>query len=303
MAYTIRKTSPDPSRDALIKLVQISTGQVSVLTGENDQCSEHSVKWLDATHLAFKVSEYAVEEHSDRSCFPEGGPLWTYVIFDLTTGERMSSPPALDLSQSPNGRYWVTCSSCSAGYVYECACQYVLRDLVTGQVTDVTETLEWPSFLGWSPDSQLMLFSTGSGKETPPVVQLVIIDVTTHETRVITPDDRAVSSAVWAPTGQSLAFIQCQPADDSPSSPQACTLWTGDQYGANLQPIPAEIAPSSGGPARCLTWTPDGAHLVFAQSGLALNTHTIWTVRRDGTDLRPIVVDAYHICYEMRQQP
>jgi WD40 repeat protein len=302
VAYTIYKAPP--SMDALIKLVQISTGQVSVLTGENDQCSEYSVKWLDATHLAFRVSEHAVEEHSDRSCFPDSDPLMAHVILDLATGER-TSVSALHLSQSPNGRYWLTCSSCTAGYAYECSCQYVLQDRVTGQDLPVAESLEWPSFGGWSPDGHLMLFAGMESDRDPPVRPLVIVDAATQETWKIVPEDQTIGSAAWSPDGQTLAFIQCNPCGPETSLPcsRTCTLWLADQRGDNPQRIPVDIPLAYAGPAMCLAWTPEGSRLVFARAGPVLNTHTIWTVRVDGTDLQPIVVDAYHVCYEMRHQP
>lgn len=298
VAYVIYRGPP--SLDAVVKQVQISSGRVSVLAGENDQCSEYGVKWLDATHIAFRFQEYAVQEHSDSSCFPEDVQR-EHVVLDLTTGERTSVPESLHLSQSPNGRYWLTCS---CNYTYECSCQYVLHDLVTGQDTPVAENLDWANFLGWSPDAQSMLFTTGSGLAMDhPVLQLAIIDVATRETRVITPDDRVVTSAAWSPTGRVLAFTQCQSDDDSSFPSMTCILWLADQQGANLQPIPVGIPPTYVSAAMCLTWTPDGSRLVFALPGPAPNTHAIWTVRLDGTDLRPIVIDADHVCYAMRQQP
>jgi hypothetical protein len=298
VAYVIYKDPP--SLDALIKQVQISTGQISVLTGEDDQCSEYDIEWLDPTHIAFRVQGSAVPEYADSSCFPED-VTWDHVVLDLTTGER-ASVRALQLSQSPNGRFWLTCPSCSTGYAYECSCQYVLSDLMTGQDAPVAEGLDWPYFLGWSPDSQAMLFTTGTGREANPVLQLVIITAATREMRVITPDDRLVAWADWSPDGQALAFIQDQLPDDGSPSSATCTLWLADERGANPAPIPVEMPPTYAGPAMCLAWTPDSSRLVFAQPGPAQNADTIWTVRLDGSDLRPIVVDAYG-CGQIRFQP
>jgi hypothetical protein len=49
-----------PTIDAFIKQVNISTGAVSVLVGQNDPYSEYDVKWLDDNHIAFQLQEGSV---------------------------------------------------------------------------------------------------------------------------------------------------------------------------------------------------------------------------------------------------
>jgi len=278
VAYTIYKGPP--SGDALIKQVYIPTGSVSVLAGENDQCSEYDVKWLDATHIAFRISEFPVQEHEDQSCWPESDPnrygleVFDHILIDLATGERTFVPESLGFSQSPNGRYWLT-GSCY--YVYECPLEYVLHDLETGEEWRVAESIGWGHFIGWSPDSRLMLFSAYERGETSTPVRLVAVDTATQQERLIISDDRDVRTASWSPSGQEIAFTECKAED--------CSLWLVGKDGNSLRQIPTEV-PHIGW---SLDWSPDGSRLVFTEEG---DTSSVWSVRLDGTDLRPIIARA-----------
>jgi len=256
-----------PTLDALVKQVHIPTGSSSVLTGEGDPYSEYDVKWLDDTHIAFRLQEQLVAGH-DKTAWEDLEPFH-HIILNLTTGERTFVPESLDLSQSPDGRYWLTCSR---EYVYEGACQYRLHDLLTNEQWSIAEGVGWGEFLAWSPDSQLLLFNAYEDP-SDSTVQLVVVDVVTREERTVTQDDRMVAAASWSPDGQTIAFAQC--------SIEACTLQLVNRDGSGSRMIPTETAIA----AASIAWTPSGARLVFTRQ----DEPGIWSIKIDGTDLRVVV--------------
>jgi WD40 repeat protein len=272
VAYIVYHSPPGPN--AHIKQVDLFTGAVSVLTGESDPYIEYNIGWLDDTHITFSLSEFAASGHTKETPAWEGFEPFHHLVFDLVTGERTFVPESLHFSQSPNGRYWLT-GSCY--YVYECPLEYVLYDLVTGEQWQVAKDIRWGRFLGWSPDSQWMLFSAYERGETIGSVQLVLIDVTTLEEQQITPSDKDVRAASWSPNSQSIALSQCDA--------EGCFLWTLSRDGNNLQRVSSEITDA----AWSVAWSPDSSRLIFAREE---DTSVIWSIRIDGTDLRPIIPDA-----------
>jgi WD40 repeat protein len=263
-----------PNANALIKEVNLSNGTVMALAGENDPYIEYGIGWLDKDHMTFAVSEFAAPGYAkDPAIWAEIQPFH-HIVLDLVTGERTFVPESLHFSQSPNGRYWLT-GSC--GYVYECPLQYVLHDLVTRQHWRVAESIGWGRFLGWSPDSQWMLFNTLERGEARTPAQLVLINVATQQEQQITPSDKDVRGAAWSPDGQSIALTQCDVG--------ICGLWTMDKYGKNLQRVPKEITDA----AWIVDWIPDRSRLIFTREE---DSSIVWSVGTDSTDLRPIVANA-----------
>ncbi len=273
IAYIVYHSPPEP--DALIKQVDLRTGAVSVLTGENDPYIEYSIGWLDDTHITFSLSEFTAFGYTKETPAWEWFEPFHHLVFDLVTGERTPIPKSLHFSQSPNGRYWLT-GSCY--YVYECPLEYVLHDRVTGEQWRVAESIGWGRFLGWSLDSRRMLFSAYERGETATPVQLVLIDVATREERRVTPNNKDMRAASWSPDGQAIALILC-------GDFEGCALWTMSGDGRNLQRLPIEITDG----AWSIDWTPDGSRLVFTREN---DTSIVWSTRTDGTDLRPIVFNA-----------
>lgn len=268
-----------PSIDALVKQVRISDGSVSILTGHNDPYSECNVEWLDNTHIVFQLQEFLVAGHEKDNAWQDVQPFH-HIVFDLATAKRTFIPESLLLSQSPDGRYWLTCSR---GYVYQGPCTYKLRDLASGKQWQVAPSVGWGDFIAWSPDGQEMLFDSYRDP-LDATVQLVVINVAENKERVITPDDKTVTSAMsasWSPDGKTIAYTQCDA--DSNGMRVNCALWLVNRDGSHARMIPAKIA----GEAMNLAWTPDGSRLVFT----IFDTPIIWSVRTNGTDLRPIVSD------------
>lgn len=265
---------PPPEADAFIKQVDLLTGDVSVLTGKNDPYIEYNIGWLDDTHITFSLSEFTASGYTKETPAWEQFKPFEHLIFNLVTGERIPVPQSLHLSQSPNGRYWLT-GSC--GYVYECPLEYVLHNLVTGEQWRVAKSIGWGRFLGWSPDSQWMLFTAYERGKAITLTQLVVINVATREERRITSSNQNVQAASWSPNGQSIALIQCDL--------EGCALWTMSRTGDDIQRVPTEITDA----AWSVDWIPDGSRLIFTREE---DTSVVWSVRLDGTDLRPIVFNA-----------
>ncbi len=246
-----------------------------MLAGENDPYIEYSIGWLDNDYLTLVVSEFAAPGYAkDPAIWKEIQPFH-HIILDLATGKRTFIPESLHFSQSPNGHYWLT-GSC--GYVYECPLEYILHDLSTNKQWRVAESIGWGRFLGWSPDSQWMLFSAFERGETLSNVRLVLVDTATRKERPITSADRHVLSASWSPDGRSIAFIQCDE--------KGCAPWVMNSLGKDLRKIPVEITDVAEG----INWTPDSSRLIFARGE---DSSVIWSVKVDGSDLRPIASNVY----------
>jgi dipeptidyl aminopeptidase/acylaminoacyl peptidase len=122
-------------------------------------------------------------------------------------------------------------------------------------------------------------------KENTSLTHLILIDVRTHAKRVLTPDRKNVSSAVWSPSGDRIAFLS---AGGEKKTPQ---IW---------------ILPVDGGEATRLTdaergvegfaWRPDGREIAYVTSDEPPNkkqidahddaftvTNEAWTARTAAT--------------------
>lgn len=263
-----------PNANALIKEVNLSDGSVGVLAGEDDPYIEYGLGWPDKDHITFAVSEFVAPGYAkDPAIWAEIQPFH-HIVLDLVTGKRTFVPESLHFSQSPNGRYWLT-GSCY--YVYECPLQYVLRNLMTRQQWRVAESIGWGRFLGWSPDSQWMLFNAYERGETSTPARLVLINAATRKEQQIALGDKDVRGVSWSPDGQSIALTQCDTVD--------CALWTMDRNGKNLQRVATEITDA----AWIVDWISDSSRLIFTRGE---DSSTIWGVRTDGADLKPIVTNA-----------
>ncbi len=267
--------------DGLVKQVDLADGTVSVLIGEDNAYSEGDVRWLDATHVAFEVSEFLVAGHEKD--LPPWGAVQPFhsIVMDLDSGETTLVPESLELSQSPDGRYWLT-GSCY--YVYECPLDYMLRDRQSGETWPVAAEIGWGRFLGWSPDSRQMLFS-GLDNPDSQKLWLVLVDVASREEIRIAPSDKLLFGGGWSPDGESISYEQCAGREDPSGRPMDCALGLMDRNGGNQQviaPLPSDSVLLPHG------WTPDGRRLILYDP----NAYQLWSIRRDGTDLRPIVFDA-----------
>lgn len=228
--------------------------------------------WWDGTHIAYYISKPPQTKEDDTT------QLKNLVVVDLGTGESTVEPVSTLQHPSPDGRYVLSghkFRGLDPDYL-----PYQLYDRETGEQWTVTRKDRQARFLGWSPDSRLMLFNLTYELEDSGVKDLevlLIVDAETHTRRVVTPEDRVAHDAVWSPDGQTIAYLQCDPPTTGCGNPE---LWLTSPDGASRRRIPMEES------IHCtqISWTPDGSRLVFETT----REPRIWSIRLDGTDLRPI---------------
>jgi WD40 repeat protein len=226
--------------------------------------------WWDETHVA-----YYLFEPPPREVFDATGHLKSLVLVNLETEESTTETVSTLQYSSPDGRY-VLSGHDFRGLDPEYL-PYQLYDRETGEQWMVTDEDVPAHFLGWSPGSRLMLFDLTYEWEVHDV--LLVVDAETRARRVVTPDDSTVESsgAAWSPDSQTIAYLQCDLPTTACMNPE---LWLTSPDGVNRRRIPMEES------IYCtqLSWTPDGSRLVFETT----REPSIWSVRLDGTDLRPI---------------
>jgi Tol biopolymer transport system component len=99
--------------------------------------------------------------------------------------------------------------------------------------------------------------------------------------------------ASWSPDGQTLAFHQCDTTKrEYPLQLGHCSLGLVKRDGSDPMVI-LDTVPTK---AREIKWHPDGSRLLLIGSSANVNTvPVVWSVRPDGTDLRPIINDAGNV--------
>ncbi len=262
--------------DALVKQVDFADGTVSLLFGQDDPYVEQRINWLDNTHVAFDV-QFLASGREDGS--NPGDKRGRSTVVDLETGLREYLPEQTILvSQSPDRRYWIT-----TGFGYAPG-PYSLQDRQTGEVWPLAVDSNSVDFCGWSPDGRQLLLC---GFIYPDVEDawLVLVDLPSRQETKIDPPDRLLLWAHWSPDGESIAYVQCAGREESPPNAlQGCALGLMDRNGGDqrlIAPLPADLLFVLDG------WTPDGQRLVLYEP----NADAFWSIRTDGTDLRPIVLN------------
>jgi Tol biopolymer transport system component len=226
--------------------------------------------WWDDTHIAYYILEPVPREAPDA-----GAKLKSLEIVDLETGETTTEAVSTLRFPSPDGRYVLS------GHDFRGLDPhyqpYQLDDRETGERWAVTDADVPARFLGWSPHGRLMLFDLNYEREVLDI--LVVVDAATRMRQVITPEGKTVYpyAVAWAPDGQTIAYMQCDPPTTGCMNPE---LWLSSPDGENQRRIPIEESMYYSRTA----WAPDGSRLVFETT----RQPHIWSVRLDGTDLRPM---------------
>lgn len=256
--------------NSLIKLVDISTGDTSVILGENDPFSEVKVVWIDNTTIAYK----------NQRTYTKDNEIITFIVYDLSMNKQLGITDFITMHPSPNLRFWLGCSRWGAEG--ECG-EYTLQNIVDSEQYKLEGEMELGGFIGWSPDSRSMLFNTVTW---PPVCtsQLIMVDAETLEQRSITTEDENVWEASFSPTGNFLFYEQLEMG--------LCQSGEVDYRVLNLDnqqtyEIPVDFQKDVWG----FDWTPDGKHLLFFHDSHSSYENELWSMSLTGSDLQPILAN------------
>jgi len=252
---------------SFVKIVNVLNGSTRLISpasnsyGVIDYGFPGPQAWWDETHVAY----YTLGPQGAGEDMTRWADL---VIVDLETGQRTVEPVSAVQFPSPDGRYVLS--------------GLQLHDRETGERWEVIEASIDVTFLGWSPTSRLMLFELPGATEASGLSglrMLLVVDAETRAEWVVTPEDGVARSGVWSPDGQSIAYRQCAPPYTGCENPE---LWLTSLDGVNRRRIESIYGSH-------IAWTPDGTRLVL-ETDLE---PAIWSLRLDGTDLRPIA-DGYN---------
>ncbi|HDQ70685.1 MAG TPA: hypothetical protein ENN19_01160 [Chloroflexi bacterium] len=260
--------------NVFVKVMDLSDGSTQMVgsTSAPDRVFSfgfQQLAWWNGTHVAYYVSEPPPTKENDTTQMKD------LVVVDLETGESTVEPFSAFQYPSSDGRY-VLSGHNFRGLDPEYL-PYQIYNRETGEKWMVTDEDVPSHFLGWSPEGRLMLFNLTYERDVLDV--LLVVDAETRTRQVITPEDKTAypHGVAWSPDGQTIAYLQC----DLPTTPcMNPELWLTSPDGVNRRRIPMEEY------IRCthISWTPDGSRLVFETT----REPSIWSVRLDGTDLRPI---------------
>jgi hypothetical protein len=274
--------SPDGQRVAyvvgdgqndFVKVVSLPDGSTRVVGSTSEPQHVYIFErpmWWDNTHIAYYICEPPPIKEDDTIQMKE------LVVVDLETGESIAELFSAFQYPSPDGRYVLSVDP--SPYL----CQ--LHDRQTEEQWVVIDEDTPAGFMSWSPKGQLALFilvvEEGKSKVGSKVERLLVLDAETREQRLISPEDKVAHGigAAWSPDDQMIAYSQCDPP---PTFCGNLELWLTSPDGTNRRRIPMEepLFPTQ------LSWTPDSSRLVFDSPP---QEPSIWSIRLDGTDLRPI---------------
>lgn len=268
IAYIVRDEDND-----FVKVVDVLDGNTRAVGSTSEPYRVFifgQPAWWDDTHIAYYVCEPPRTKEDDTT------QMKNLVVVDLEMGESTVESFSAFQYPSPDGRYVLSgrrFRGLDPNYL-----PYQLYDRETGEQWMVTDEDVPARFLGWSPDGRLMFFDLTYEREVLDV--LLVVDAETRARRVVTPEDKAAYpyGVAWSPDGQTIAYLQCDLPTTACMNPE---LWLTSPDGTNRRRVPMEES------IHCaqISWTPDGSRLVFETSSLE---PSIWSVRVDGTDLRPI---------------
>jgi hypothetical protein len=166
----------------------------------------------------------------------------------------------------------------AAGYPYEPNCKFVLQDLVANQTLPVAQDTSWGWFLGWSPDSQWMLFSNSTGYFNNETNQKYsFVNTQTRIGKWVILPVKSHGSTAWASKSNVIAYSGCEGDETAPEENCQIQFWGPD--GTQIkQPIPLDR------PFSILSWLQDDIRLLLRE-----RDSTLWIINVDGGGLQPIL--------------
>jgi len=263
--------------NSLVKLVEIATGETRVILGKDDPFSETRVIWLDNTKIAYKNQDSLASSFVKQRV----NNITTFIVYDVDREAQVQVTRYHYLLPSPNQQIWLGCY-----YGAEGCGHYFIQYAGSSTRYNLERGMELGWFLGWSPDSQYLLFNTVT---SPDVCrsQLILIHVKTLEAKLITPNDQNVWDASLSPSGNLLFYKQSEIADLGLCKSGKLDYWLMDLKNQAVQEILVEFKKD----VWEFNWTPDGKRLVFFHDGYNGREHQLWSMNVDGSDLKPILAD------------
>lgn len=285
MEVTNFDVSPDETRiayipyrleplNSLIKLVDISTGDTSVILGENDPFSEIRVVWLDNSTIAYKNQDHAVPTFTTENV----EVITKYIVYDLVAKKQLGITDFFSMFPSPNLHFQIGC----LGGIDGCS-QYMLKDLISNKQYKLEGKLG--GFIGWSPDSQFMLFNTIINPDHICKSSLIMVNAQTLEQKVITAENKNVSTASFSSIGNFLFYKQEERIDAGFCSSKGVDYLVLNLETQEIYEIPINFQKNGWD----VTWTPDNTHLVFLDHSDIRFEFDLWSTNLNGTDLQLII--------------
>lgn len=281
----------------VLNLLDMSTGEIREVDRAAEGRQLFMPGWCGPDQLTYYMINPIKPLEPEH---PESGKLMSYVRLDVATGERTEEPAATITHCSPDGRYLLSGQYFRPPYYKPETVPYELLDLTSGESWMVTDEDDNAKFESWSPDGRFLLFSL---YRDPDFTSLMTVDLETWERRVISPPDEAATFPAWSPDGELIVYQECGAWRSGCGCPE---LWLTSPDGGNRHIVPmgenlaCQGGPKSAGPyidviyaAYDIHWTPDGARLVFSAAHNFRILEDIWSVKIDGTDLRPLVEGRY----------
>lgn len=244
---------------------------VAAITHEDGECLWPEVAFSpDGKQVAYNDANckpwMANADGSGQAVPLEGFPFWWKSTVHPQWGRQEGMPPSPMLPTQPEkGRVVEGCEGVKPP-------QICVRDAQTGQVTQVTNNLEFEQIgpFAWSPDGQQIVFNAGSDFEVTQRHdhKLYIINADGSGLRQVTSGDTNDIQPAWSPDGELITFHR------------NCELWV--------------IRPDSSGGRRLLegtdefcavvmVWSPDSQQVAF--SNFVGGVHReVWVVNHDGTN-------------------
>ncbi|NBC87306.1 MAG: hypothetical protein GVY25_14060 [Bacteroidetes bacterium] len=128
----------------------------------------------------------------------------------------------------------------------------------------------------WSPSGERLVFQWGP--DTDSEDQIWTADTSRTDSTKLTANDFVINRhPIWSPNGEWIAWV----AADSHKNEPFCQLRIMRSDGSDAESI-AECAIDPIG------WRPDAERIVFSKPAQGSDLTALWTIRRDGTDLRQI---------------
>ena len=149
--------------------------------------------------------------------------------------------------------------------------------------------LLYADFIAPQPTTSWLALVIGDGRETWQRKQLVVMEVNGQSSRSLSGTGQAVSSPVWSPGDQQIAYV-AMPAVESMASGEEARkalnerrIWVVRADSADKRQITNDLSYRDERPL----WSADGGHILFARirDGWA----SLWLMRSDGSELQQVV--------------